>query len=100
MLTRSKTADTLRFVIVEGVIKFGIPSALVYMPLQYVLKHKLGREELLAAAIFSLTSGVLYGIAQCIVPKMRRGKPPGTKEIILWAGLAIGLATFFVVKSM
>lgn len=100
MLTRSKSADVLRFVIVEGVIKFGIPSALLNVLLQYVLGHKLSHEVLQFAAVSSLASGIMYGFLTWIMPKERRGKPPGIEQIILWAVLAIGLATFFVMMSM
>jgi peptidoglycan biosynthesis protein MviN/MurJ (putative lipid II flippase) len=99
MLTRSKAADILRFVIVEGVIKFGIPYALLSVLVQYLMHHKLSHEVLYIAATYPLTGGVIYGLLLWIMPKKLRERPPNKKQALLWAVLAIGLMTFFIMKS-
>lgn len=99
MLTRSKAADILRFVIVEGVIKFGIPYALLSILVQYLMHHELSHEVLYVATAYPLASGVIYGLALWVMPKKLRERPPNKKQALLWAVLAIGLAAFLVLQS-
>ena len=85
-----------RFILMKGVIGWGIPTALLFVVLQYLLHQDTAPQHMLRAFIVFALGGIPYGAFLW----RSKGKAPTKKTMLYWVAIAVCLAIFFVLISL
>lgn len=88
-----------RFIIVYGVMGWGLSTALLFLAVQFLFHRDVGGHEIFRAVIAFPLAGILYGTIVWIIQTKRQGRTPSAEEVLYSLLLVICMAGFFIMMS-
>jgi hypothetical protein len=93
-------ADMFRFIVVRGVLGWGVPTALIFLLLQYLLHRGADLQHGLYTVVAFASGGIPFGAFLWRMKGQRRKAAPTISTMMLWGALAASMAICFVLMSL